>query len=297
MVGLAIALAVAAAVCNGVGDVFQRSSARHERSDPSRGIGMVARLARQPRWLLGVLISVIGLGAHLTALTLGELAVVQPVLAGELPVAVLGSAWAFTVRLTTRDWVAVALLTGGLACFVYFLAPRGGDRLGVPGGTWVIAVAALVGAGVALIGAGWRARGDLRAGLFGVAAGLGYGMTATAFAVAGAIAAVDPGRLALSWPPYLAAAAGVVSFVVLQNAMAAGRLVAVEPGVTLANPVVAVVLAVVVFGEIPAPGLGPHLGAIGGAVALVVGVLLLATSPVLATEGRSADHSAHCRNY
>ena len=73
-----------------------------------------------------MLASLLGLGLHIAALSRGELAVVQPVLVVELPLAVLGSAVFLRRHLAVRDWVAVAMMGAGLAAFLYFLAPLRG---------------------------------------------------------------------------------------------------------------------------------------------------------------------------
>lgn len=85
----------------------------------------------------------------------------------------------------------------------------------------------------------------------------------------------------------LALATGTVSFYLLQNAMVAGRLVAVEPGLTLANPIVAVTWGLFVFGE--SGRTGPALvGTLAGGALLVGGVILLARSPVLENHHRGS---------
>lgn len=86
--------------------------------------------------------------------------------------------------------------------------------------------------------------------------------------------------MASTWQTYAAIAVGLVSFYLLQNSLNSGLLVATEPGLTLANPLVAVIWGLVVFGE--QARTGPWLiGSVAGAVLLVLGTLLLSRSPVL----------------
>lgn len=285
MNGTAIGLAAAAGLCNAVGDLLERSAAQHEDSDPHESLRLVGRLARKPRWLLGVLASLLGLGLHILALSEGELAVVQPVLVVELPLAVLGSAVFFGRRLAARDWVAVAMMAAGLAAFLYFLAPSGGDRLAVTGVGWAAAVAVVLVVMVALTVAGWRAEHDLRAGLLATASGVGYGLTGVFFSTAAR--EFGDGGLApvlMGWQAWASVVTGVASFYLLQNALAAGRLVAVEPGVTLANPLVATIWGLVVFGETTRGG--PAVIGVGVGAALVAGgVVILGGSTVLQNHG------------
>ena len=60
--------------------------------------------------------------------------------------------------------------------------------------------------------------------------------------------------------------------------------VATAPGLTLLNPLVAVLCGVLLFGETPRPGVWA-LGAAVGAVLLVAGTMRLAGSPTLAGGG------------
>lgn len=284
---IAMLLAVTAASLNAAGDLLQRGSTRKERDPGSGSVSLLWHLARRPGWLLGLLASVTGLGVHVVALSIGQIASVQPLLVLELPVAVVASSFWFGVRLSRRDWAAVALLAVGLAGFVFGLSPHGGRPTGVSGGTWAAGLAVVLGLVVVLAGVGWRCRRDLRAALLGVAAGAGYGATAVLFSTAGAAATQGLAALLGTWQAYGAAAVGLASFYLLQNSLSAGLLVATEPGLTLANPLVAVTWGLLVFGE--QARTGPWLVvSITGGVLLVVGVVLLGRSPVLSA-GHSGD--------
>ncbi|MDQ3899383.1 MAG: hypothetical protein M3319_02650, partial [Actinomycetota bacterium] len=87
------------------------------------------------------------------------------------------------------------------------------------------------------------------------------------------------------WQTWALVILGPLSFFLLQNALQAGDLVASQPGMTLADPVVAVVWGLTVFGE-HARG-GPWLvGTFLGAGLLIVGTLVLVRSPLLHDESR-----------
>ena len=281
MTALALALATLAACANAAGDLFQRASARSESSDLRGSLSLLVRLVRQPRWLAGVVVSLLGLAVHVTALSVGELATVQPVLVAELPLAVVGASYLFGRGLGVRDLLSVAMLAVGLALFIGFLGPSGGDPLRVSGGTWAIAVGTVALLVALLAVAGWRAEHDVRGGLLRAAAGAGYGLTGVFFSVMGKSVDADGfGAAFTTWQTYGALAAGGLSFYLLQNAITAGKLVAVEPGLTLVNPLVAVTWGMLVFGEDVRTG-GALVGTAVGGVLLVAGVVLLARSPVL----------------
>ena len=72
----------------------------------------------------------------------------------------------------------------------------------------------------------------------------------------------------------------MASFYLRQKAVAAGRLVVVEPGVTLANPLLATTWGVVVFGE-SAVGGTALIGIATGVALVTAGVVVLGASPAL----------------
>lgn len=287
---LPLALAALGAFLNAGGDLLQRRVTRDEPDDATGGARLLLDLARRPAWLAGVVAGLLGLAVHVVALSIGEIATVQPLLALELPVSVIGMSWLFGVRLSRRDWLAVAMLTVGLAAFVAFLAPSGGDPSAVSGGTWAVGLGVLAALVAAAVVGAVLSGADLRAGLLGVAAGTGYGTTAVLFSAAGAAAAAGVGAVLGSWQAYTAVAVGLLSFYLLQNSLNSGLLVATEPGLTLANPVVAVLWGLLVFGE--RPRTGPWLiGTALGALLLVAGTLLLCRSPVLEGGGDGSHGS------
>lgn len=296
---IAAALAATAALCSAAGDLLQRRSARREDSDATGPLRLLVTLARAPWWTVGVLVGLLGLGLHIIALAVGELAVVQPVLIAELPLAVLGSACFFRQRLTGRDWTAIGMLAGGLSLFVFSMAPSGGERLTVPAPIWAAGLAIVITLMCGLAVSGWRARDELRGALLSTSAGIGYGLTGVFFATAGdAFEAGGLPRAVDAWQSWAAVLTGSASFSLLQNALAAADLVTVTPGLTLANPIVAVLWGLVVFGETGSGGPGV-LGAVIGSGLIIVGVLVLARSehrrstPQTSSEtGRPAPGSA-----
>jgi drug/metabolite transporter (DMT)-like permease len=77
----------------------------------------------------------------------------------------------------------------------------------------------------------------------------------------------------------------------MQNAVHAGRLIVAQPGITLADPVVAIVWGVVVFRE--SVQTGPLLaGALCSAALLAGGAVVLARSPLLEDEGADTEDAS-----
>ena len=277
---VAVVLALLAAVSSAGGDLAQRAAARAEST--AEHAPLAGRLVHRRVWWAGVGATVLGFTLHLSALSVGAVSAVQPLGTAEMPLAVLGVAMVFKRPLGRRDVLAVLSAAAGLALLVVGLSPTGGDRLAVPGAVWAVGVGVTLAVLAALTLAGRRAEEDVRAGLWGVAGGVGYGLSGVLFAVTGRSLAVDGiGTALTAWQTWAAVACGVTSFLLIQNAFAAGKLLAVEPGLTLANPLVAMVWGLAVFGETARTG-PVLLVAVPGAVLLAVGVVLIARSPVLA---------------
>jgi drug/metabolite transporter (DMT)-like permease len=284
----ALLLALTAALLNAAGDLLQRRAARTQPDELAGSWRLLRELARRPIWVSGLLASLAGLLTHIVALSIGTIAVIQPVLVLELPLAVLAASWFSSSRLAVRDWVAVLLMAAGLAVFVSSLSPSEGRPLAVGTTDWVAGLCVLLALVAALALLGRRLVGERRGLVLGAAAGIGYGATAVLFAAAGATAARGGAAVLASWQPYAAVAFGGLSFYLLQNGLAAGRLVAAAPGLTLANPLVAVVWGVLLFGEHPRTGVW-LAGAALGAVALAAGTIMLARSPLLEGDGSAGD--------
>jgi hypothetical protein len=88
------------------------------------------------------------------------------------------------------------------------------------------------------------------------------------------------GAVLATWQTWAVLVVSAAAFLLLQHALRAGRLVASQPGITLANPLVAAAWGVFVFHEQVRAGWW-LLGAGLGAALLVSGAVLLARSPLL----------------
>ena len=97
---------------------------------------------------------------------------------------------------------------------------------------------------------GYRRHHALRAAYLGVATSMGFGLAAGLVAsVTAAFAGGGLGVVFTSWQTYLLIIVGPGFFVLLQETMKAGRLIASQPGLTLSNPIVAFGIGITIFGE------------------------------------------------
>ena len=277
---LGFALAALAAVGNAASNILQRLA--NARAGPALSLSprLFVELVRQPVWLAGVAAVIASFLLQAGALDAGALAAVQPVIIMELPLTLVAASLVLGASLGSREWSAVLFMTVGLVVLILFLDPRPVPRLDVPALTWVLAIVSSLAAIAALVLAGLRTVGDRRAALWGAAVGVDFGLTA-AF-MKGMTHALHHGLAGVlaSWPTYAMVAAGISAMYLLQHALNAGTLVAAQPGITLLDPLTAILWGALVFGE-PTSGGVDRVWAALGAVLLAGGSYLLARSPVL----------------
>jgi drug/metabolite transporter (DMT)-like permease len=261
------------------------------RSEPLRAslivVGMLRLmrlLVRRRLWLIGWCTNLVGFGVQALALHFGSVALVQPVLVTQLLFAVpLAAAWQ---RLKPRrwDWVAAALICGGL---VVFLTVRGvvptdreADRIRL---IWACLAAA---AGViAIVVASVRFSRRTRATLLAVAAGLCFAVTAAMIKLTTAdLLHRGVAATAHDWPGYTLAVATVTGLLLEQGAFAGGSLPSAVAAMIITNPIVSYAIGVLAFG-VAFPHGALHLAALVGAGALIsIGAVGLAHSPLVLSD-------------
>ncbi|PWI41236.1 DMT family transporter [Streptomyces sp. ICBB 8177] len=288
---LTYVLALLAACANAAASVLQRKANRGLGEHGSLSLTRVAPLLRDPVWICGFLAVIAGFVLQAAALTVGALAVVEPVLVCELPLALLLASRVFHGRLHRREWACVLGMTAGLAVMLYFLAPAGGDANRVSPYVWLTAVLLTLAVAGGTVAWGRRAEsagddpasGSRAAAAFGVAAGSLFGLAAAL--MKGAMSRYTDGFTAIltAWQLYAMAVTGLVAMFLLQSAMHAGRLLAAQPGLTLSDPLLSVLWGVLVFGENVRGGWNTAFALLGAAL-IVASVLVLARSPLLTVE-------------
>jgi uncharacterized membrane protein len=239
-----------AAVCNALSAVFQRKANRAAAERRKFGPRLLVQLLSDRAWLIGAAAMLCSFILQASALRVGTLSFVEPILVLELPLAIVIGALVLHRRLHRRDWVATAAMAAGLALLIGVLAPSGGDAASVST-TLAVAALAATAAGVLLIVLiGVRGPERSRAALLGAAAGSGWGLTASLMKLA--VAQLSAGGVAglfTAWQTYAMAGVGLGSLGLIQAALSAGTLVAAQPGITLLDPLVSLTWGTLVIGE------------------------------------------------
>lgn len=288
-----VGLAMLAACCNGASNVLERKANLQMRTRQALSLRLMWRLLHNGVWLAGLGTVIASFVLQAAALSAGTLAAVQPIIVLELPITLLAGSVVLRARLRLQEWLAIAALTGGLVALLVGLDPRAGtSAAGAPAVTWLVGLPATVGLVAVLVLLGRRHDGSARAALFGVAAGIQFGMTAAL--MKGMTQTLSNGIVGplTAWQTYAMMVSGITGMVLMQNALQAGPLVAAQPGITLLDPMTAIVWGILGFHE-QVNG-GWWLAVAGaGVVALSCGAVLLSHAPAMQTTAGSDDASRH----
>ncbi|MFD4861773.1 DMT family transporter [Streptomyces atratus] len=247
---ISVLFAILTAISNGAASVLQRRAARTVPDSEAMRLSLIGHLLRRRGWLAGIGLVIVAAVCQAVALATGPISLVQPIFVIELPATLLMAGFVLRVRIPGQIWYAVAAVTLGLALGMASAAPGGGST-SVRGTAWVTALIVTGIFEAALIGAALSTRGNPRGALLGLAAACGYALTAALMKDAMARLEGGGGAVALltSWQLYATAAAGVGALFLLQNALQAGMLVAVQPPLTLGDALISVLYGVTLFGE------------------------------------------------
>jgi drug/metabolite transporter (DMT)-like permease len=289
---LVVGLVLLAAALGALGLVLLRKATQAEPERPSFSLTLLwVLIRRRPVWAAGIGALVAGFALQVVALTDGPVSLVQLVVVMELPFVLVLSRFILGGRLQVREWSAIAVMSVGVTVVLLTLSPTGGDPDSANLVTWLagLGVTAAV-IGVAVLAVRWTPPVAGTA-LAGVAAGMTSGLVAVL--VKAVSPALDHGFVAVAatWQTWVLLGVGTAAFFLLQNALQAGRLVASQPGITLANPGVATAWGIGVFHEQVRLGWW-LLGAGLGAALLVTGAVLLSSSPLLAGHQEAPDEAS-----
>ena len=251
---LGILIAIVGSAFLALGAQFQHSGVSQVENSHGTGekaglsVSQILRLLGRPWWLLGTVMLGLAILFQLMSLAFAPLIVVQPLGVIALVITSLVNARVAHINIDRKMWRSIALCVGGIGIFVAFAAVYATEH--VLGGTQLLIVLGVLGWIVAMLGLVfgiWRKRlGPL---FYIIAAGVLYGFVATlAKAVINRI-----GNSNLDWLTVLCllamGIAAVLGAYFVQTAYSVGSPDLVIAGLTVVDPLVAVIIGITVFGE------------------------------------------------
>ena len=239
------------------------------------GAGQLLKLLSRPSWVLGTLMLGVAIVCQLSALAFAPLIVVQPLGAIALVITTLLNAQISGHRPTKRSLIAIGACVGGIFVFVTIAALFATEKPVSSGQLLTILV--LLGVVTIVFGALFLwFRKRVGALFYITAAGVIYGFVATLAKVV--IVRIQNGDF--EWLTFLCLAALIASAIVgayfVQTAYSSGPPDLVVAGLTVVDPMVAILIGLLVLGEASGAPLWVYIafGVVGAAA--VWGVFQLA---------------------
>lgn len=275
---IAVLLALCAAFFIAIGEVIHQRSAHEVTDEPVGHLELFTRLLKDRKWWIGSLVSALGFGFQAAALGVGSVLLVQALLVTVLLFALPINARITGVPVTRSQWLWAALLAVSVAVIVTVGNPTAGHSraaLEVWTGVVLVLVPVLL---LCMAGARLWVGRPAAAVLLGVVSGALWGVFAVL--TKGVVDRLGHGLWAVLTAPelYVWAAVGVTATAWQQSAFRAGSLAASLPTMTVAEPMVAATLGILVLGETLRPGDDGWAVLILAIAAMVIATIALARS-------------------
>ena len=245
---LAVVFGLLTAVVNAIALMTQHIASNRIIRE-TRGWRIVIDLAKQPLWLLGWIALAGSLAFQAIALYFGPVGLVQPLLIGELIIALLIRKLFLHQHLRLITIGASISTTALLAIFIAYASPRSG-RIHVPGTTWGVSIGICTVVVFLLWLASLRGTPKSKAALLGTATAITWALEAVLIKVfSDNLAAYGLLGSLSHWPVYAFVGYGVAGLYFEQAALYVGPLSVSQPLIVIVDPLVSVILGVALFAE------------------------------------------------
>lgn len=282
---IAAILALCAALAAAIGSVVRQRIAQQITDEPVGHLALFGMLVRDGRWWAGGLGDISSYCLLAAALDKGSVMLVTALQVSVLLFALPIYARVARHRITRREWIWAVVLAVVLAVVVSVGDPTAGQSRGSLQ-AWIV-VAIVMGPALAVCVLGARIWSDRPAAAVLLAAVSGSALALFAVLTKGVVDVIEHGAGQLVRTPelYFWVLAAVVGMIFQQSAFRAGALTASLPTMTVAKPVVAVVLGVFVLKE-RLEADGPEW------ILLVASAVMVIVATVALARGEAASMSA-----
>ena len=205
-------------------------------------------LVGQRMWLFGTAALLVGYALQAAALDRGRLAIIQPLLVTTIVFALPLGWWLTNQHVGRREGVGAAVIVIGLAAFVIFGDPAGGKD-NAPNDEWAIAIVVLSAICAVLLMFTRNGTPTIVAAVYGTVAGILFGLSAALTKPTVELLHEGVGVMLSHWQCYALAIAGILGFILQQVSLGTGRLAPSVATVSVANPIVGVLLGILIFDE------------------------------------------------
>ena len=234
----------------------------------------LVRLVGEKTWLLGTIALFTGYLFQAAALDRGRLSIIQPLLVTTVVFALPLGYFLTKQHVGRREVLGAAVIIIGLGLFVYFGDPAGGKE-NASNAQWAIAIALISVVSILLLVFGGGGGLSMKAAVYGTVAGILFGLSSALTKPTLDYLHESVGTMLSHWECYALAVAGVLGFVLQQVSLGTGRLAPSVATVSVANPIVGILIGVLLFDErLSRPGWHVLLAVLGLSVALVGAVVI-----------------------
>jgi drug/metabolite transporter (DMT)-like permease len=232
------------------------------------------RLVGETTWLLGTLALFTGYLFQAGALDRGRLSVIQPLLVTTVVFALPLGYFLTKQHVGRREVVGAVVIIIGLGLFVYFGDPAGGNE-NASNLQWAIAIGLLSLLSAVLLVFGGSGGLSMKAAVYGTVAGILFGLSSALTKPTLDFLHESVGTMLSHWECYALAVAGVLGFVLQQVSLGTGRLAPSVATVSVANPLVGILIGILLLDErLSRPGWHVVVAVIGLGLALVGAVVI-----------------------
>jgi len=290
---VASSLALVAAFLFALAAALQQKGALNLPTVSLASPASLLRLVGQTMWLLGTLALLTGYVFQAAALDRGRLAIIQPLLVTTVVFALPLGYFLTRQHVGRREIVGAAVIVLGLALFAYFGDPAGGNE-NAPGREWAIAIGAIAVVSAVLLAYGGRGGLSMKAAVYGTVSGMLFGLSAALTKPTLDYLHDSVGTMLSHWEAYALAVAGVLGFVLQQVSLGTGRLAPSVASVSVANPLVGILIGVLLLDERFSRPTWHVVVAVAGLVLSLVGAVVISLAreagkePVASGEGTPA---------
>jgi len=245
---MAALLALIAAFCFALAATLQQRGALNLPTISLADPKSLLRLAANVTWLVGTLVLFVGYLFQAGALDRGRLAVIQPLLVTTIVFALPLGYFLTKQHVGKREVIGSIVILVGLALFVVFGDPAGGNE-NAPNSEWALAIGILGVFCAALLVFGRGGGLSMKAGVYGTVAGVMFGLSSALTKPTLDYLHESVGTMLSHWECYALALAGVGGFVLQQVSLGTGRLAPSVATVSVANPVVGILIGILLLDE------------------------------------------------
>ena len=281
VVALIIFFAIMAAFLNAESAVIQRYQAGKPESHELFRSNFIRTLSKNPKWIGGAGLQVLGFFFQAAALKKGSLIVVEPLLTIDLVFMMLILHYSKHVPVGKREWAAIIMICSGLSGMLASANPVAGKKpYQLPRLTLSVIIIAII----ILIGI-YAVRRIKQSSYRALAAGVAAGFS---FALVASFTKIVTGELNqglvyvfTNWELWALLCVGLVSVIMAQNAYGSGPVAISQPTMEIIEPVISIALGIYIFGDMVNLGAVNLFFAVISAVIAGSGIVLLSRSKKL----------------